>query len=142
MQNTMNTKNSITINAPAAKVWDALTKPEMIKQWFFGVDTKTDWKVGSPIVHTGEYQGKPYEDKGKIVKFEPKRVLEHSHWSSMSGLPDKPENYQDVTYSLSERGSGTELTITEVNLPNEQAKAVSEKSWKGVLDSLKKLLEK
>ena len=79
MQNTLNTKNSITINVPAAKVWEALTKPEIIKQWFFGVDTQTDWKIGSPIVHKGEWQSKPYEDKGKILRFEPKHLLEHSH---------------------------------------------------------------
>jgi uncharacterized protein YndB with AHSA1/START domain len=142
MQTTLNTKSSITIDASATKVWEALTTPELIKQWFFGVDTVTNWKVGSPIVHTGEWQGKPYEDKGSILKFDPPKLLAHNHWSSLSGLPDSPENYQTVTYALTERNGKTELTITEVNLPSEEGKALSEKSWQTVLSSLKALLEK
>ena len=142
MKEALMTKDSITINAPAARVWEALTKPDLIKQWFFGVDTQTDWKVGSPIVHKGEFQGKPYEDKGKIVRFEPGKVLEHTHWSAGSKLADSPENYQHVTYSLNEQNGKTELTITEVNLPSEEVKEMSEKSWKMVMGALKKLLEK
>jgi uncharacterized protein YndB with AHSA1/START domain len=139
---TLETSSTVTINAPASKVWEALITPALIKQWFFGVDTVTDWKVGSSLIHKGEWQGKPYEDKGKILRFEPNKVLAHSHWSAISGKPDSPENYQQVTYTLTERGGKTELTISESNLPDEQGKAVSEKSWKMVLNSLKELLEK
>jgi uncharacterized protein YndB with AHSA1/START domain len=141
MSDDLTTKDSITIDAPAERVWDALTKPDLIKRWFFGVDTETDWKVGSPIVHRGEYQGKPYEDKGTILEFEPTRSLVHSHWSPGSGVPDSPENYQRVSWTLAERDGKTELTVTEVNLPSEEARAVSEKSWKMVLGNLKELLE-
>ncbi len=133
---------SISINTPAAKVWEALTTPELIKHWFFGVDTATDWKVGSPMVHKGVWQGKPYEDKGIILKIERPKLLVHSHWSALSGLPDSPGNYQVVSWALSERDGKTELTITEVNLPSVEAKEVSDKSWKIVLNNLKELLEK
>src|SRR5687767_6507873 len=68
MRETLRTESTISIDASSARVWEALTTPEVIKEWFFGVDTETDWKVGSPIVHRGEYQGKPYEDKGSIVQ--------------------------------------------------------------------------
>jgi uncharacterized protein YndB with AHSA1/START domain len=142
MPHDLETTSSIAINAPAARVWEALTTPELIKQWFFGVDTVTDWNVGGPIVHSGEYQGKPYEDKGSILRFEPPRLLVHSHWSPLSGVADRPENYQEVAWSLLEREGQTELTITEVNLPSEAAKEVSEKSWGIVLSNLKDLLER
>ena len=137
-----NAESSITIAAPIEKVWEALTTPEIIKQWFFGVDTATDWKVGSPLVHTGEYQGEPYVDKGVIERFNPPRLLAHSHWSSGSGLPDAPEHYQHVTYTLSERGGGTELTMNEVNIPSKEMQTISEQSWAMALKSLKELLEK
>jgi len=140
--NTLNAQSSITIHAPTAKVWEALTTPALIKQWFFGVDTETDWKVGSPVVHRGEWQGKPYVDKGKILRFEPPRVLAHSHWSDLSGLPDREEHYQQVTYEIAERDGATELTISEVNIPNQEAQAISERSWAMVLNNLKELLEK
>jgi uncharacterized protein YndB with AHSA1/START domain len=54
---------SITINAPRQTVWDAITKPELIKKYFFGTNTVTTWKVGTPIFFRGEWEGKPYEDK-------------------------------------------------------------------------------
>jgi uncharacterized protein YndB with AHSA1/START domain len=138
----LSAESSIPINAPIEKVWEALTTPELIKLCFFGVDTETDWKVGSPLVHRGEYQGKPYEDKGEIVRFDPPKLLVHTHWSDASGKPDTPEHYQEVSWALDARDEATELTITEHNLPSEEGKAVSEQSWKTVLDNLKDLLER
>jgi uncharacterized protein YndB with AHSA1/START domain len=137
----LSTTTSITIDASVDDVWKALTTPELIRQWFFGVDTETDWKVGSPLVHRGEYQGKPYVDKGEIVRFDPPKLLVHTHWSDLSGKPDSPEHYQEVSWALSERDGATELTISERNLPSEEAKAVSEQGWKTVLNNLKDLLE-
>lgn len=131
---------SILINAPISEVWKALTTPEIIKQWFFGVETISTWQVDASIVHKGEWQGKPYEDKGRILKIEPERLLVHTHWS-VGGLPDSPENYQQVTYSLSEKDGETEVTIDEQNLPSEEAKQQSDKAWKMVLDNLKTLLQ-
>lgn len=141
MPNDLRTQVSIAIDAPAAKVWEALTTPDLIKRWFFGVDTETDWAEGSPIAHRGEYQGRPYEDRGTIVKVEPGRLLVHTHWSPVSGLADRPENHQEVSWALSERDGKTELTVTEVNLPSEEAKAVSEEGWKTVLGGLRDLVE-
>ena len=135
------TAHTTRIEAPIEEVWKALTTPEIRKQWFFGVDTETDWKVGSPLTHRGEYQGKPYEDKGEVLRFEPPRVLEHSHWSDTSGKPDRPENYQVVTWELAERNGTTELTLRERNLPSEEARATSEQAWEAALGSLKKVVE-
>jgi uncharacterized protein YndB with AHSA1/START domain len=137
----LRTEESITFRVPIEKVWEALTTPEVIKRWFFGVDTLTDWRVGSPISHKGEYQGRPYEDRGTILEIEPPRLLVHSHWSPVSGRPDVPENYERVSWQLSERDQGTELMIRESNLPSEEAKATSEQSWRIVLRNLKELLE-
>ena len=137
----LGTTTSITIEAPADEVWKAITTPELIKRWFFGVDTTTDWKVGSPLVHKGEWQGKPYEDKGNIVRTEPPRLLVHTHWSDRSGKPDAPENYQEVTWALSGRDGATELTVTERNLPDEEAKVVSEQGWQTALNNMKTMLE-
>jgi uncharacterized protein YndB with AHSA1/START domain len=133
--------NEITIDAPIDEVWTAITTPDLIKRWFLGVDTETTWEVGAPIVHRGQYQGKPYEDRGVVVRFEPPHVLVHTHWSEVSGHPDAPEHQQQVTWSLAERGRGTELTITERNLPSLDGKELSERTWDLVLRNLKGLLE-
>jgi uncharacterized protein YndB with AHSA1/START domain len=132
---------SITINAPAAKVWEAITDPDTRRKWFFGVDTRTDWKEGSPIVHRGEFQGKPYKDKGVVKQIVPRKKLVHTHWSSMSGRPDKPENYETINYTLTELNGATEVGITEENIATEKQKATSEEMWKGALGELKKVVE-
>ena len=137
----LTTQASVVIDAPIASVWEALTTPELISRWFFGVDTESDWVEGGPIVHRGEYQGRPYEDKGTIVRIEPPRLLVHTHWSPASGLEDRPEHYQEVSWELAERGERTELTVREVNLPSEEAKSVSEQAWQAALSALKALLE-
>jgi len=103
MTTNLTAKSAVHINAPRARVREALTRPEQIKQWFFGVDTFTDWRVGSPRVHKGTYQGKLYEDHGNILEINPPELLVHSHWSGQSGLPDRPENYQQVTWALVEQ---------------------------------------
>lgn len=138
---TLETERLITIRAPIERVWEVLTSSDLRRRWFFGVDTDTDWSPGSPIVHRGEYQGRPYEDKGLILEIEPPRLLVHSHWSPVSGLPDDPRYYQRVSWQLSERDDGTELTLTEVNLPSEEAKTTSEQAWDTALDSLRRVAE-
>ena len=60
-------KVSIVMNASPAKVQNALTNHELIKQYIFGSEVFTDWKEGSPIIYKGNYQGKTFEDKGDVV---------------------------------------------------------------------------
>lgn len=132
---------STTINASSSKVWEAITKPELIKQYLFGTDVISDWTVGSPILYRGEWQGKPFEDRGKILEIEPEKRLVSTHWSPMSGVPDLPENYHTVTYRLLEKDGGTEVTILQDNNASEEEKAHSEQNWKAVLDGMKRLLE-
>ena len=141
MADELTTGSNVMIEAPVRAVWRALTDPSLIEQWFLGVKTETTWEQGASIVHRGEWQGKPYEDKGEIVRIEPERLLVHTHWSDVSGKPDTPDNYQHVAWDLAERDGGTELTITERNLPSDEAAATSEQAWKTVLGSLKELLE-
>ena len=106
------------------------------------MDTESDWTQGSTIVHRGEWEDKPYIDKGEIVRIEPPHLLVHTHWSDLSGKPDSPEHYQEVTWEVAERNSGSELTITEHNLPSDEAKDASDQAWSMVLRNLKELLER
>lgn len=130
-----------TVHAPISKVWQSLVNPEIIKQYLFDTEVVTDWQVGSPIVYKGIWQGKPFVDKGEILKIEPERLLMSTHWSPLSGVPDTPENYHTVTYILSENGDSTEVTITQDNNSTEQEKDHSESNWETVLAGMKKLLE-
>jgi uncharacterized protein YndB with AHSA1/START domain len=132
---------SVTIHAPAAAVWDALTTPATIKRYMFDTDAVSEWKEGSPIVWKGEYEGRAYEDKGLILTLQPGRLLRYSHFSPLSGQPDVPENYHTVTVELWEHGDETELRLTQDNNPTEEARDHTAQAWQGMLERLKEVLE-
>jgi uncharacterized protein YndB with AHSA1/START domain len=133
---------STTINAPSADLWQALVTPAAIKEYMFGTTVTSDWVVGSPIVWKGEWQGRAYEDKGIILQVVPERVLEYSHFSPLTGVPDVPENYHIVTVELSPDGERTRVTLSQDNNPTEQAREHSEKNWGMMLAALKQFLER
>ena len=142
MDNNLIARASTNINAPVDIVWDALVNPDVIKQYMFGTNVVSEWKEGSPIVWKGEWQGKEYEDKGVILRLEPKRLIRYSHFSPLSGLPDTPENYHTVTVELSGEGAQTLISLSQDNNPSEQSREHSENNWGMMLEGLKKLLEK
>ncbi len=132
---------SVILNVPCKRIWEALTKPEIIKRYFFGADIITTWVVGSPILYRGEWQGKAYEDKGTVLAFEPEKRLVVTHWSPLSGVPDTPEHYHTVTYELKSEGAATRLTLTQDNNSSEEERLHSEQNWRSVLDGLKQILQ-
>ena len=142
MKSTFIAKAHITIGVPIAKVWDALVNPEMIKQYMFGTNAVSDWKEGSPIVWKGEWEGKPYEDKGVILKLKPERILQYSHFNPLAGQSDVPEHYHTVTIELSPKGTGTMLMLSQDNNSTEEEREHSEKNWGMMLTGLKQFLEK
>jgi hypothetical protein len=97
--------------------------------------------VGSPITYRGEWEGKPFEDKGKVLEIEREKSLITTHWSPLSGMPDSPENYHTVAYQLSEKNGKTKITVTQDKNASEEEREHSEKNWSMMLDGLKKLLE-
>jgi uncharacterized protein YndB with AHSA1/START domain len=133
---------SVSIDVAPAEVWDALLDPEAIKQYMFGTNVSTSWKKGSPIIWHGEWEGKPYEDKGEILHIIPERTLQYSHFSPLSGLPDEPENYHTVTIELSGNENQTHVVLTQDNNPTEEAREHSKKNWEQMLNSLKEFVEK
>lgn len=134
-------KAAATIAAPVSEVWDALVNPAKIREYMFGTNVQSDWKEGSAITWKGEWQGKAYEDKGVILKLQPQRLLQYSHFSPLTGEPDVPENYHTVTIELSGDGSSTNVTLSQNNNPTDEARKHSEKNWSMMLDGLKKLIE-
>jgi len=136
-------EQSVTIDASAEAVWQALTDPDKVREYMHGTTIATDWKVGSPITWSGEWNGTSYEDKGVVLAFEPEQVLSTTYWSSMSGKEDKPENYYTATYTLDSDGDTTTLTLQQDgNESQEAADNMAEKNWGPVLDSLKGVAER
>lgn len=143
MEEKFTANSEAVFKATPDQVWEALTDPALVKQWLFGTEMSvSEWKVGGQIRYKGSWEGKTYEDKGEIVGLEPGKILKATYWSSMSGMPDVPENYSLVTYKVEPAGNETKLTITQEGNPTEDSAHHSEGNWKMVLESMRKILEK
>lgn len=134
--------SSITINVPVATVWDALINPSIVKLYMFGTQVISEWKEGTPIIWKGIWQGKPYEDRGMILKIVPEKTLQYTHFSPLSGAADIAENYHTVTYELSDTGEHTQVLLSQDKNETEEELTHSQKMWDTVLAGLKMLLEK
>lgn len=141
MKETYGLKTSVMIKADVSKVWEALTKPELVKKYFFGVEVITDWKEKSSIIYRGIWQGKAFEDKGIVLKVEKNKLLVSTYWSGFSGLADIPENYQQVEYHLKSTKDGTELSVIAHNIKTKKMRDHSEKNWQIILEGLKTMVE-
>jgi len=118
------------------------SKPLFVKQYFFGTRVESDWKVESPIIFSGDFDGKKYRDHGTILAIEAEKYLQYSYWSGFSGLEDKAENYSLVTYRLEEKENAVLLNLTQEGFANEQAQEHGVNGWEMVLNGMKNLVEK
>ncbi|MEO5571301.1 MAG: SRPBCC domain-containing protein [Bacteroidia bacterium] len=143
-------KNTITIDAPAAKVWNALTNPEETKKYMFGCETVSDWNVGGPLLWKGTYEGKEMIFvKGKIVEIQPGKFLAYTTIDpNNAAMEDVAENYLTVTYDLSMANGQTVLTVTQGDYSKvaDGEKRYREaynngEGWNPILQKIKKLTE-
>lgn len=141
MDNNLEARAEIEIKVSPEKVWEGLTNPEIVREYFFGTELETTWEAGKPLYFRGEWEGKKYEDKGTVLKNQKPELLQYNYWSSMSGTPDAPENYVTVTYHLEKLDSGTKLTITQSPVKNEESLNHSQENWLMIMQNLKKILE-
>ena len=133
--------STIILEAPKDKVWDTLTKPKLVKLWQYGSDLITDWVVGGDIRFRTEWEGKVFEQWGKILEMQQNELIKYSLFAPRPGLEDRPENYFIMNYVLTNDNGKTKLEIIqEDNRPN----AVQEKEQgeeNPILQSLKKVAE-
>jgi uncharacterized protein YndB with AHSA1/START domain len=131
----------VTIKGSVSEVWDALVNPDKIKRYMFGADVVSDWQVGSPIVWKGEWKGKPFEDKGRVLEIQPEKRLRYSHFSPLAGAADRPENYHTVTIELDGDDGTVHVALSQDNNASEKARDESRRNWSTMLEGLKKTVE-
>ena len=76
-----------------------------------------------------------------IKQYNPEKLLQYSHFSPLSGLPDLPENVHLVTVELSPEGNQTRVTLTQDKNESEEEKKHSEENWGMMLGAMKKYIE-
>ncbi|MCE6993165.1 SRPBCC domain-containing protein [Dyadobacter sp. CY323] len=143
-------RNSITIDAPAGQVWDALVNPEKTRRYMFGCETVSDWKPGSELLWKGTYEGKEMVFvKGEIVELEPGKRLIYTTIDPNSDIDDTSENYLHVTYELTPDGDKTILDVSQGDYSKVadgerryQESYNHGEGWNPILVEIKKLVER
>ncbi|MEQ1515345.1 MAG: SRPBCC domain-containing protein [Usitatibacteraceae bacterium] len=133
-------EQQVHIEATAGEVWSVLVTPGAIQEWL-GVKVVSDWQVGSAIDFNFEYEGKTFNDKGKIIAFSPNQRFAYSYWSAFSGLPDHPENYSEITLSIGPSDHGVTLSLAHTKIATKTMYKHSQVNWTETLIVIKKMAE-
>jgi uncharacterized protein YndB with AHSA1/START domain len=129
------------VAATPERVWAALTEPDQIATYMHGSLVTTTWEVGSPITWDGQYDGRSYQDKGKVLTYDEPHVLSVTHYSPLMGQPDEPESYHTLVYTLTVSGDRTRLELTQDGCDGEKQAARFSQNWQTMLDGLKAHVE-
>ncbi len=135
---------TLRIKSAPNDIWDALTLPEKMKQWMgepeMDLEILTSWKEGTPFILRGFHHIR-FENTGTVLKYKPLTLLSYNYLSSISRLPEIPENYCVLTFELTPVESETELTLTVTNFPTESIHKHLAFYWRAAIQVLKKLVQ-
>lgn len=127
------------IRTTPEKLWDAIVKPDFVRQWFWGTTFQSDWKKGSPWTLT-----KPeghVDTSGKVLEVEKPRRLVIS-WENVHRPELMAEGASQCTFDIEKLGDSVKLTVThEIARDNSKLIQAVSGGWPMVLASLKTLLE-
>jgi uncharacterized protein YndB with AHSA1/START domain len=136
---------SIRLNVRPNAVWDALTRPDLMKNWMSDseIEIVTTWEVGSPIIiNAQEVSYKTaFSNTGVVLQFVKDQVLEYSHLSSLSRLPDQAENHTLIKFTLQQEEDHTLLELNLSNFPTESHYKHIDFYWTVTLEVLKRFVE-
>jgi uncharacterized protein YndB with AHSA1/START domain len=137
----MSTKHvyEIYIRTTPERLWEAITHPEMTRQYFYASAVDSEWKVGSPVRHK-DANGKVMLD-GNVIEIVPRQrlVTTFSALHDPATARDRPSR---VTWEIEPRGEVCKLTLVHDDFDGitETYKSVGP-GWNPVLSGLKTLLE-
>lgn len=127
------------IRTTPARLWAALTEPEFIRQYWFGIAVECAWKKGSPwkmVLPDGRTA-----DTGEILEVDPPRRMV-IRWQNAWKRELAAEGPSRCTFELEPTGSAVKLTIThEIDRPESAFITAVSVGWPKVISNLKSLLE-
>ena len=130
----------VDIDALPDDVWFALTDAAAMRRYMFGAVVESDWRAGSPIRWSGEYEGRPFEDHGEVLEASPGRLLRYTHVTP--ARDGRPESAHEVRIALEGVDDvGTHVTLAQDGNGSEDACRHAARKWKKRLDGLKLLVE-
>lgn len=127
------------IRTTPQKLWDALTRPEFLKQYWFNMTQESEWKPGSSWKML--FEDGRVADAGEILEADPPRRLVLK-WRNEFRPELTAEGFSRCVYDLEQDGDVMRLTITHT-IDKDNAKLIEAVSggWPRILSSLKSFLE-
>jgi uncharacterized protein YndB with AHSA1/START domain len=141
----------IEIAAPPERVFAALTDARQMKRWWISpICDETFWEMDPRVGGKWGFSTTPatqsingvneFKCRGEILQFEPPRLLVYT-W--VANWNDKPESTTVVRWELTATPTGTRLKVTHSGLADQKvARELYRGGWPGVVDNLKKFVEK
>jgi uncharacterized protein YndB with AHSA1/START domain len=128
-----------TFNAPVARVWNALTKVEEMRHWYFDLKEFKP-EVGFEFKFTVEHGGMTYHHLCKVTEVIPQKKIAYS-WRY-----DGHEGDSLVTFELFPDGDKTRLKLTHEGLETfprspSFARKNFEAGWTSISSELQKFVE-
>ena len=127
------------IRTTPERLWSALTEPDFMKQYWFGMQMAAEWKAGAPwklVFSDGRVA-----DTGEVIEADPPRRLVIK-WQNEFRPELKAEGPARCTMELEPVGGAVKLTITHAsNLPDSKVIQAVSGGWPKILSNLKSLLE-
>ena len=142
---TQRVEHVVVIAASPGDVWRVLTTPALMTSWMgepeMQLEIDTDWRVGAPVEVRGVHHV-AFRNTGTVLRVDPGRALAYTHLSSLSRLPDTPENHTEIAFALAAAGEGTSLTLTLSRFPTESIARHLDFYWRTTLGILKQAVER
>jgi uncharacterized protein YndB with AHSA1/START domain len=127
------------IRTTPAKLWQALTEPVFVRQYWFGTTVECGWQKGSPwkmVAPDGNLM-----DSGEILEIDPPRRMV-IRWRNEWKPELKAEGPSRCTFQLEPVDNAVKLTIThEIDRPDSDFITAVSGGWPRLLSNLKSLLE-
>jgi uncharacterized protein YndB with AHSA1/START domain len=127
------------IRTTPERLWSALTDPSQMKEYWFGMQIKTEWKAGAEWQMV--FPDGRVADTGEILELDrPKRI--GLKWRNEFKPELKAEGFSLCTMELEAAGAAVRLTITHTieRADSRFIRAVSG-GWPKIISNLKSLLE-
>jgi uncharacterized protein YndB with AHSA1/START domain len=127
------------IRTTPEKLWDALTKPEFQRIYWFGTAHESEMKAGAPWKML--FPDGTVADTGQVLEADrPRRLV--LRWRNEFRPELKAEGFSRATFEIEQAGAQVRLTVLhEMEGDGTKFIAAVSNGWPKVLSSLKSLLE-
>ncbi|HEY1448509.1 MAG TPA: SRPBCC family protein [Caulobacteraceae bacterium] len=127
------------IRSTPQKVWDALTRPEITRLFWFGTEQESAWTPGADWKMS--FADGRVADAGKVLEADPPKRLK-LEWRHQLNPELHAEGASRCLYEIEPSGEGVRLTVThEIDVEKSKFIVAVSGGWPQILSSLKSYLE-